>query len=612
MQSIPLTTIQVGPYALDLLGDPGPFCLTCETDTSADGIHLVHLEMTADEAAQPPEITLSWKHRLVGTHQQWHPGVRYDRTIKPDWANPHITSKSTSNAPVYALYDIAGRNALTFAVSDALNAIQCGVGVVEETAMAACRVTFFVVPGNQPTPFFLGASPESAPQLSRYRVTVRLDTRPIPYYRALRDVSRWWAVMPDYTPSVAPDHARLPLYSTWYTYHQRLDPAAIEEQCRLAKAMGMEAVIVDDGWQTDDNQRGYAYCGDWEVTANKFPDFRAHVENVHQLGLKYILWFSVPFVGIHTKAHRQFAGKFLDPESPRPWNVLDPRFPEVRGYLIDIYRRFLVDYGIDGFKLDFVDAFRLALETENVSGGGRDYESVPAAVNRLLTDVMDELRALNPDVLIEFRQSYVGPLMRKYGNMLRAGDVPNNLVGNRVNTLDVRLLCGETPAHADMFMWHPDEPVESAAMQIVHTLFSVPQVSVDLTRIPEEHRAMIRFYMRFWTENRDVLLDGELMPLFPGELYPVVLARSERKLLAACYAGGLVPLTEPLPQTLIVVNGTLAEHVVLDLAEPTGPRIMTITSCTGETVHSEAVDLPAGVHRLSIPPAGVAELRVAD
>ena len=610
MQLTPITTVQAGPYSVNVQGDPGQFRITCETETIEDGIHAIHLELSADQAQRPPEIMLAWEHPLVETHQQWHPGVRYDRTIKPDWANPHLTSKSTSNAPVYALYNIAGQNALTFSVSDALNVVQCGAGVVEETGLATCRVTFFAVPGNQPAPFFLGATPEPAPQLTHYRATVRLDSRPIPYYRALNDVSRWWAAMPDYTPSPAPEHARLPLYSTWYTFHQRLEPAAIEEQCRLAKEMGMEAVIVDDGWQTDDNQRGYAYCGDWEVTLNKFPDFCAHVENVHQLGLKYILWFSVPFVGIHTTAHRQFAGKFLNPDNPRPWNVLDPRFPEVRTYLIDIYKRFMVDYGIDGFKLDFVDSFRLPPEAVDSGGEGRDYESVPAAVNRLLTDVMDELRALNPDVLIEFRQSYIGPLMRKYGNMLRAGDVPNNLVGNRVNTLDVRLLCGETPAHADMFMWHPDEPVESAAMQIVHTLFSVPQVSVDLNRIPAEHRAMIRFLLRFWTNNRDVLLDGELMPLFPGELYPVVLARSERKLLAVCYAGGSVAVNEFLPEKLVVVNGTLAEYLVLDLAEPTGQRLMTVKTCTGETVRSEVVDLAPGVHRLAIPPAGMAELRI--
>ena len=59
----------------------------------------------------------------------------------------------------------------------------------------------------------------------------------------------------------------------------------------------MKGVIIDDGWQTDDNRRGYAFCGDWEISERRFPDMRAHVERVHRLGMKYLVWFSVPFMG---------------------------------------------------------------------------------------------------------------------------------------------------------------------------------------------------------------------------------------------------------------------------------------------------------------------------
>ena len=143
-------TLQAGPYSITVQGDPAPFQLTCAVDSPEEGIYDVQLALRAQEAGRPPELTLAWQHPLVETHQQWHPATRYDRTLKPDWIRPHVTSKSTSNAPVYALYSIAGQNALTFAVSDALNVIQCGAGVVEETAMATCRVTFFAKPGGGP------------------------------------------------------------------------------------------------------------------------------------------------------------------------------------------------------------------------------------------------------------------------------------------------------------------------------------------------------------------------------------------------------------------------------------------------------------------------------
>ncbi|NIO10738.1 MAG: alpha-galactosidase, partial [Deltaproteobacteria bacterium] len=89
-------------------------------------------------------------------------------------------------------------------------------------------------------------------------------------------------------------------------------------------------------------------------------------------------------------------------------------------------------------------------------------------------------------------------LMRKYGNMFRAADCPNMAVINRARTTDIRLLCGNTAVHSDMYMWHRDDPVEKAALQILNVLFSVPQLSVRLDSVPEEHIRMIKFWTEYW------------------------------------------------------------------------------------------------------------------
>ncbi|MBA3845513.1 MAG: alpha-galactosidase, partial [Planctomycetes bacterium] len=60
-------------------------------------------------------------------------------------------------------------------------------------------------------------------------------------------VAAWWAAMPGYAPSAVPDLGRLPMYSTWYSFHQRLEVDAVVRECAAAKALGCEAVIVDDG-----------------------------------------------------------------------------------------------------------------------------------------------------------------------------------------------------------------------------------------------------------------------------------------------------------------------------------------------------------------------------
>jgi alpha-galactosidase len=583
------THVKAGGIEVRLDGGGKGFRGSLATSTLESGVELVHLRIESDEAGRPPVFRLSWSHPLVSVHGFWHSDAGYDKGLRVDWGKG-VYSKATSGAPVGCLYDLEGRNRLTFALSDALNPATFHAGVHEESGEVNCWVRLFDEP--------LGP-------LGVYEAALRLDTRDLPYHKALSDVSRWWAHLPGYEPAGVPETARLPMYSTWYSFHQDLDPGRVEEQCRLAKELGCEAVIVDDGWQTTSNERGYAYTGDWEPAPEKVPDMRAHVDRVHALGMKFLLWCSVPFVGLHSRAWHRFSGMLLEEIERLGAGVLDPRFPEVREFLIETYESALREWNLDGFKLDFVDSFGTSRETS----GGRDYDGVPEAVDRLLEDTIVRLRRIKPDVMVEFRQSYVGPLMRKYGNMFRAMDCPNDAVENRMHTLDIRLLCGDTATHSDMLMWHAQDPVHNAALQLVNVLFSVPQISVLLDRIPPEHVDMLRFWLGFWREHRDVLLDGALEPHHPEAIYPVVLARTESKLAAAAYGNAVVSLEGEIPSTLLVVNGTLEEGVVLSLAEDAGTRGIEVRDCRGRVTRTDNIGLETGLHRIDIPPAGVAVLK---
>ena len=582
-------SIKTSGHEITLSGTEDAFWTSLSATQLEEGIDLIHIRMVAEEPASPPAFTLFWTHPVVDIHAYWRTAGDHDKSLPPEWIKGFM-SKVTSQAPVCSLHSFSGRNRLTFAFSDALRATEIRVGVHEETAMLHCSIKLFLEP---------------SPPLKVYEATLRLDTRDIPYYESLEQVQQWWAAQPGYQPARVPETARLPMYSTWYSFHQGLVASQIEEQCGLAKALGCEAVIVDDGWQTTSNERGYAYTGDWEVASEKIPDMRAHVAKVHQLGMKYILWYSVPFVGKHSKAWSNFAGKTLEVIDRLGAGVLDPRFPEVREYIIATYERALRDWDLDGFKLDFVDSFNFRKQ-EYVQG--QDYLSVPEAVDRLLADIIERLRKIKPDIMVEFRQTYIGPLMRKYGNMFRAGDCPNDALTNRERTLDIRLLCGSTAAHSDMLMWHRDEPVESAALQIVNILFAVPQISLLLNTLPEQHLEMARFWLSFWREHRDVLLDGKLMPLHPEAMYPLVIATTPTKRIAVMYADTVINPGSDLPDDFIIVNGTLGKGVVLEFTENTGTWQLEVRDCRGQVFSTGQVLLDKGLHRIDVPPVGAATL----
>lgn len=581
------------PFEIELQGDLKGFQSELIKEEVSKDIHVITLKLSSSKRASPPKCTLFWKIPIVDITTQWTTSSHQHKFLYPNWSGrAGITSRATNHAPVVSLLNNQDENRLTFACSDALNTIRLNTGVKEEDGHFYCEVRFFT---------------EKHPPLRSHEVQVRIDLRPCHFSRSLREVADWWASLDAYRPSPIPEHARLPMYSTWYSFHQNLVVDEVLDQCRRSKALGYEAVIVDDGWQTLDSNRGYLYTGDW--WPERIPDMAGFVDAVHDIGMKFILWYSVPFIGDSAKNASRFQGKYLSHWGGE-WggsSTLDPRYPEVREFLIQTYEDALRDWDLDGFKLDFVDDFVADEKTVLDASDGRDYASVNRAVDRLMTDIMKRLRAIKPDVLIEFRQSYIGPLMRKYGNMFRAGDCPESAHYNRIRITDLRLLSGNTPTHSDMLMWHPDEPVESAALQLLHVLFSVPQLSVRLEKIPEDHIQMVQFWTDYWLENRVVLLEGEFIPFRPAMNYPLIIGRTQNKTIVGVYEDMVVPF-DGKAEELHFINGKGTETIVLSLAEDWGEVRMKVIDCRGQSVQNIRINMMRGLHSIQVPPSGLVKL----
>lgn len=566
--------------------------LSLMSEQLEEGLESVRLKINSQVPIQMPKITISWKQPIIDMHSYWYPTAFKNKSFHADWARGFF-SKATNSAPVSCLYNVSGQNRLTCAFSDALNAVNINMGVHEEDATFQCKIVLFTEPSKKTL---------------EYEGELRIDTRNIPYYESLKDVSKWWESFEHYKPAFVPEFAREPMYSTWYSFHQELVEGEVEKQCSIAKELGCEAIIVDDGWQTSDNNRGYAYCGDWKVAKERVSDMKEHVKRVHDIGLKYILWYSVPFVGVHSKAWNRFKNHILSYDEHLKTGVLDPRYPEVREYLISIYENAVIEWDLDGLKLDFVDCFDLPDNGLGEYNELMDFESVQEAVDCLLSNVIEKLRAIKPDFMIEFRQRYIGPYMRKYGNMFRVTDCPNDSITNRIGSMDIRLLCGNTAAHSDMIMWHNEDNVESAALQFINILFAVPQLSMRFENLTEEHFQMSKFWLGFWKKHKEVLIDGNLAPYHPELNYPLIISSTEKEHIVAIYSEIVVHLSEETIRNVILVNGTLKSKIYLEIEDNFGERDIEVLNCCGEVVRREKVNLNKGLLSIDIPPAGVVYL----
>jgi alpha-galactosidase len=588
----PLPIVEFDPASLTLKEDPKGFDVEWKRETPVEGIHIVTMTLKGQKPVIPEKMTVQFKFPSVGVEGFWNPNLNVD---KVNYYRNTVTSRSTRYAPVSCFYDPQDINRMTIACSDALNKVIFRSYLKEEDANFHCSFTLF---------------DERQAAIDNFTVQFRFDLRPRPYYETVNGVSRWWEKQELYRPAAVPDNAKLPMYSTWYSFHQNLVVDDVVNECRLAKLAGFEAVIVDDGWQTMDNKRGYAFTGDWKP--ERIGDMKAFVDKIHQLDMKFLLWYSVPFIGEKAANYELFKGKYLRYWDGQGAYVLDPRYPEVREFIIDTYETALENWKLDGFKLDFIGFFTTDQHTVMTAADGRDFASVNRAVDRLMTDIMVRLKAIEPNIMIEFRQPYIGPLMRKYGNMFRAADCPNNAVVNRVRTTDIRLLCGATATHSDMYMWHSTEPAHHAASQLLNVLFTVPQLSVRLDSIPTEHTRMIEFWTKYWRENRHVLLDGEFQPHSPQTLYPLIQAKGNDKIIAALYRDVVAAIDNAYGEAVDMVNGKQSSSVVIKLAKEISQAEIRSFDCFGNESSLMRKRLKPGLHQFAVPPSGLLTIRSAS
>ena len=550
---------------------------------------IITIELKAPQAMTPPKFEVAFRTPQLDAHHLWHSGNTDRARILPDWRKGY-TSSLAQDMPLYAFINTNNENRLTVATGEALRRVDAVMGMREEDAVLQGRLTYFIEP--------------EAP-ISQYKTTILLDKRNIFWADAVREASEWIESQNSFKMCRVPEAAFEPLYSTWYQFHQQITDEAIEAECREAVMLGMKTIIVDDGWQTADNNRGYAYCGDWKVAPVRIKDMAAHVKRVQDIGMKYMLWYSVPFIGRYSDAWKQFDGKFLYMRNKNV-GVLDPRFPEVREYICSTYETALREWNLDGFKLDFIDSFKLSDKDPAIAENyaGRDIKSVSEAVDVLMIEVKNRLQAIKPEILIEFRQNYVGTAIRQYGNMLRARDCPGDMQSNRIRISNLRLTSDNAAVHADMLEWHIAEKPEVAARHILSALYGVVQYSVMLRDIPAEQKQMVKHWVEFSQKHRKTLLHSSFKPYNPEACFPILETESDEERIITAYQEGVVVKAGNADRTTYIINATGVAKVAVELAGK--PKKVEYYDTYGNKV--AGAKLVKGLQNADIPVSGYVKL----
>ena len=567
-----------------------------------EGRDVVTIRLSSPTNATPPQFGVQLRVSGAGVRNVWTADFLTNdgQHLWPQlwWGDrSEYRSQLAANTPIAVGYNAKGIAPVALACSEAFNYLSFGLYADDRTCEIIGRCEFFLQPVEP---------------MRDYSAKILLDRRGRGVAETVRECSEWVAEQNGFKPADVPEAAYEPLYSTWYAYLQDVRAEELEKEARLAAALGMKTMILDAGWHKDRSTTFFSATGDWMPVASRFPDMTAHVDAVHRTGLKYMLWLSVPYVGDESKTWERFKDRLLyviGTKAPGRVGVLDPRFPEVREYLIRTYERVVGEWGFDGAKLDFIDQFKLTDADPALKDNyaGRDYRSVPEAVNRLMKDVLARLKRIRPDVLVEFRQAYMGPAILQYGNMMRAADCPADPCTNRKRICDLRLTSGRIAVHSDMLVWSRDETPEDAAIPILNALFSTIQYSMVLSKIPPSHAEVIRHWIAFSRAHREALLKGTFRPHHPENGYTWVEGECAAERVIAVYSPGVCVPVDAAAKPVYVVNAAGDSEILVELAVP---RRVAWFDVVGKPVG--AVNLPAGLNRVAVPVSGFVRMERSD
>ncbi len=541
--------------------------------------------LTCEKNTENAEI--SFEIPMLGILSTLVPITEFNRNrMVKQWFSPR---RSKSNfycgIPMLAMPCDGEKNYITVALSDAIGNNELSVCVNDFVSYDKIKVEVKI--GRMD---------------AQKTIDLRVDMRNIFIAQALHDLGKWFE---EYYPAqyLVPEAAYDALYSTWYNFHQHPSAEKLLSELKTAAKLGFKTVIIDDGWQYDGNGTGdYIDCGDWSVSKEKFPDFKGFVESLHELGMRVMLWFPVPFVGFNTAAYQRFKDKLLYEEKGNiNAGILDPRYACVRRFITENFCNFTKENRLDGLKLDFIDSF-MEKEQTPCANSEMDEKDLSSAIVRLLKEINVGLRKIKEDILIEFRQDYVGPAITRYCNMLRVADCAFDSITNRVAVTDMQMLGYPLAVHSDMLFWSPEEENANVARQLLNILFSVPQISILLQEYPQEHFEIVKNFISYYETNKKLLHGGDILVQGADQTYSMVQKRSAEKTIAILYSTSVYHCADETD----LFNATNDEEIVV-VNDSDDVIKAKNKNCFGKVV--EALELTKGVHLVRVSVGGMLEMR---
>ena len=578
--------------------NPGNWKIKAEpVPSNTPDVSFVRVRLSSEKPAKLPVFKVRAELAIGDARMLWRASLgcrKHDRAgVLPFVSHASFASSAANWMPLYAFIDEKDGNVLTLASSESRSRVVFHGGTVEGPNTLRAEFTFNTKDCDTP--------------VSRYETTLLFDARRIDACRTLSAASAWMRAADPAPDRPVPPSAFEPAWSSWCAYHTGVTEETVEREAAAARDVGLDWIILDDGWQVP---AGLGFCQGENLPNIRYSkDFAAHIRRLHDAGTKVVLWYPVPLATDNAPNFADYAGQMLYRRSWGPY-VWDPRFPARRDFFLGRISAAMRDWKVDGLKLDFIDSWGIdydGLSFPDVSKGlaGRDIRDLTPAVAQTMTAARAAVSDIQPDALIEFRQSYMGPLMLKCCTQMRVQDCPGSLSEMRYGIANLRLTSGPNAVHSDPIQWARDASAESVAESILASIFGIGQYSIRLTESPRAHLDILKRWIAFTRTHAAALYRGDFRIQGISSDAPVLVGETKEERIVGVYKPNFAAECGAPDRPVIILNGTGTPRVTVRFDGATSAEVF-----GPDGAPAGKITIPAGLSDIAIPRGGYAACNV--
>ena len=378
---------------------------------------------------------------------------------------------------------------------------------------------------------------------------------------------------------IHPKRPRPLTLNMWEALYFAHDEAKIKELVDVAAEVGVERVVLDDGWfHSRRNDR--AGLGDWVIDPAVWPNgLTPIIEYINGKGIEFGLWFEGEMVNPDSDLYRAHPEWILHEGDRVPplWRhqlVLDLGHEEAYKHVLEQTSAVLAAHNIAYIKWDhnrvLVDAGHLG-----VAGVRRQTQ----AIYRLFT----ELKKRHPGLEIESCASGGARIdlgVIDYVDRFWTSDNNDALERQRIQRWTSQVLPPELlGTHIGPTHGHQTGRTLELSMRAITALFGHAGIEWNITEATVEERANLAMWAKYYKDNRALLHSGKSVRIdYPDEhgyLYGVVAADTKKSIFAYVQ---LTPTVTVHPAALKFVGLDASASYSIKAVFPAGqPRFMLIS-----------------------------------